>query len=118
MTDSKYGAGPEFDLAVEDDGQWAVVRLRGELDLASAPALAEAVERLAVNGTRSVRLDLTELDFCDSTGISAMLSARARMLDCGGALTVVGVQGKPLRVLALTGVLELLIGQPGNEGKP
>jgi anti-anti-sigma factor len=118
MTDSTSGPDSDFDLRIEDDGRSAVIRLRGELDLATAPLLAEALDRLAVNGARSVRLDLTELEFCDSTGISAMLAARVRMLDCGGALIVRGAQGKPLRVLGMTGVLELLTGQPGTEGKP
>jgi anti-sigma B factor antagonist len=117
MTDSRDGAGPGFDLAVEVDATRAVLRLSGELDLASAPELAEAIERLVADGQRIIELDLGALDFCDSTGVSAMLAARSRILGGGGGLTVTHAQGKPLRVLTMTGVLNLLTGDPGGVGQ-
>jgi len=46
--------------------------LFGELDLASSPALAEALSPVA-RGNGDIRLDLKELSFIDSSGIRALL---------------------------------------------
>jgi anti-sigma B factor antagonist len=57
------------------DGGPAVVSVAGELDIASAPALARAFEGLERSGTRGVAVDLSELTFIDSSGISALATA-------------------------------------------
>jgi ABC-type transporter Mla MlaB component len=50
------------------------LRLIGELDLASAPALTEALT--SIDGDGQLTLDLSELTFIDSTGLHAILQAR------------------------------------------
>ena len=50
------------------------LQLRGELDLVSAPVLETRLEQLQVE-RRSVRLDLSRLEFMDSTGIHLLISA-------------------------------------------
>jgi anti-sigma B factor antagonist len=48
--------------------------LRGELDLYSAPLLRQRLDQLAAS-PQPVRLDLSRLDFADSTGIAALVAA-------------------------------------------
>ena len=60
-------------MEVRDAGRLRV-RLRGELDLATAPALADRLRELGARGER-VLLDLDELAFMDAAGIRLLLAA-------------------------------------------
>jgi anti-sigma B factor antagonist len=64
-------------LALQDAiaGNQHVLKLRGELDLASAPALEKAIVRICESRPRAVTLDLRGLRFIDSTGLHAIISA-------------------------------------------
>ena len=50
-----------------------VLVLHGELDLLSAPELAETFTRLCSQGVRELLLDLRDLQFIDSSGLRALL---------------------------------------------
>jgi anti-sigma B factor antagonist len=54
------------------DGE-TVVTVAGELDLATAPLLADIVDGLRDPGIDTVVLDVTDLEFCDSSGLSALV---------------------------------------------
>jgi anti-sigma B factor antagonist len=61
-----------FDITERDDPDGARrLTLTGELDLASCPKLQERLSELAVP-RRTVRLDLSQLEFMDSTGIATI----------------------------------------------
>lgn len=90
------------------DGGGALLRLAGELDMSSAPELNAAVDRLAAAGERHLLVDLTELTFCDSTGIAAFVRGDNRAAADGGWLRVTGATGRVARVLQVTGLAEVL----------
>src|SRR4051794_1652993 len=79
-----------------------VLRLRGELDLRTVPKLrmrlAEALER----GTGPVIIDLTDVTFIDSTGLSALLNALRRLTRAGRGLVLTLHEGPVLRLLRMT----------------
>lgn len=52
------------------------LRLEGELDIAAAPALEDAVAQLCTDGASEVELDLSQLSFIDSTGLHAILASK------------------------------------------
>jgi anti-anti-sigma factor len=60
-------------LEHEEDGRVHLV-LTGELDLASAPALGDRLARLGAE-EEAVRLDLSRLEFIDSTGLHTLVRA-------------------------------------------
>ena len=64
-------------IEARNEGDWLVLRLRGELDLAHAPLLKREIEGVDVNAATAIVLDLEELQFMDSTGLRAILAARA-----------------------------------------
>src|SRR5262249_26224212 len=100
-----------IDARVEDGGRHRLV-LSGELDLASASALADAVARLCSEGAREIVLDIGELEFIDSTGLRAILSSRVVCAESNCALTVAPeadkVNPQVRRLLQVTGLLERL----------
>ena len=75
-------------FAVRIEGDARVV-VSGELDLATAPQLASAVEVLASAGAQRVVVDLAAVSFIDSTGVSGLLLEQAK-LEANGAVFVLG----------------------------
>jgi anti-sigma B factor antagonist/stage II sporulation protein AA (anti-sigma F factor antagonist) len=62
-----------FDTEVQES--LTVLRLKGELDMAAAPALSDALHRLQHEGAHEIVVDLRELCFLDSMGLSALMEA-------------------------------------------
>ena len=90
-------------------GRVAVVRLRGELDLATGDALLRVLaDALSCDGVQRVEVDLADLDFLDASGVGVLLSFRSQAEAQGKTVGLRRVAGLPLRVLEVTGVLGLL----------
>jgi anti-anti-sigma factor len=67
---------PAFGVEVVRRGRHARITVRGELDIATAPALERAsIEQTRIGG--SVVLDLRELTFIDATGLGLVLRTNA-----------------------------------------
>lgn len=79
------------------------VRLEGELDLAVADRLSEALERAMSEGDRVV-IGLERCTFIDSTGIAIIVKAHRELGKQGRALTVYGASDQVLRILSITGL--------------
>jgi anti-sigma B factor antagonist len=96
----------KMELVLNDStsGQWTVVRVQGELDLHTSPQLRDHV--LALIGEPSVRivLDLSEVDFMDSSSLGMLVTCLKRVRERDGRLVLLGVSGSPMKVLALTGL--------------
>jgi anti-sigma B factor antagonist len=80
----------------------------GELDLASSAALDEELTKVAQSGVAQVIIDLRELEFMDSTGLSTLVKAHQRAEEAGQDLGLVRGPQQVQRLLSLTGVEERL----------
>jgi anti-sigma B factor antagonist len=104
-----------MDLSVStrsDDGV-TTVAIAGELDLSSGDVVARSISRaVRTEGTRAVTVDLAELRFIDSSGISVLLKGRREADEAGLAYRVTGATGIVRQVLGLSGVLEHLSDEP------
>ncbi|MEU8421769.1 STAS domain-containing protein [Micromonospora sp. NPDC048835] len=89
-------------------GGGACLRLAGELDLSTAPELSSAIERLTAAGETRVLLDLTDLTFCDSTGMAVFVRGDNQTAADGGWLRLTGATGSVERVLRVTGLADVL----------
>ncbi|QNP66856.1 STAS domain-containing protein [Streptomyces genisteinicus] len=91
-----------IDLVTHDHG-CAVLVVRGELDLQTAPVLYRRGLDAVGEGTALV-LDLSGVGFCDSSGFNALLRLyRRAVLDGGGAFALVSPPEQISRLLPLTG---------------
>ncbi|MEV6699881.1 STAS domain-containing protein [Streptomyces sp. NPDC051453] len=70
-------------------GGWAVVRVSGEMDLATSPALRQQVHDAVADGRHSLVLDLSQVLFCDSSGVGVLIAARRLMRSCRGELRLI-----------------------------
>ena len=87
----------------------------GELDLASSPALEEELDKVV--GRRPVVVDLRELNFIDSTGLSVLVKANQRAVESDTLFALASTgDGQVDRLLRLTGMSERLrmAGSPGE----
>jgi anti-anti-sigma factor len=93
------------DVRVDDRGPWPVVRLRGEIDLSNADALAEVAEGAVPNSAKGLVLDLSGVTYLDSTGLRLIFRLARRLGDRQQALRLVVPEGARIaRVLTFAGV--------------
>jgi anti-sigma B factor antagonist len=67
-----------FEFETQERGDAAVLRLLGELDLAAVEPLQDELDRLCSNRLSMLTVDLSELDFVDSTGLHLLMRLRTR----------------------------------------
>ena len=98
-----------FSISISDRDGRAVVVIRGELDLATAPDLEAAIKSRLDDG-QDVVVDLRELEFMDSTGLRVLVAAHARVE--GGHQSFLVVRPRPgamiEKILAISGVESVL----------
>ena len=93
----------------EDHGGEVVVRVEGEVDMNTAPALWELLgQALGTNGADPVVLDLSAMSFIDSQGIKTLLRAYRRAQHQADRLVLRSPQPQARKVLEITGLDKVL----------
>jgi anti-sigma B factor antagonist len=91
-----------------DDGV-ARLSISGELDMSTTEDLrAQVAVALGAARLRGLVIDAVDLDFCDSSGIQALVQARSAAVRQGITFQLANVRGVTRRVLQVTGVLDEL----------
>jgi anti-anti-sigma factor len=81
-----------------------LVRLIGELDIATAPQLKRLITSLPVGSGRDVTVDFSDLTYIDAAGLGALLEVRQAVRAAGGSLILTGVSAFTRRLLHITGL--------------
>jgi anti-sigma B factor antagonist len=95
---------PPFRVTMSGTAGRAVISLEGELDLATAPQLRERLVALAERDDTDIVLDLTDLNFVDSTGLSVLVMALNRSRAAGRSITLRNPSASVMRILEITGL--------------
>ena len=95
-----------FEADARQVGDLIVLSLTGELDMATAPELHQAVERAQDQGP--IVVDLRDLTFIDSTGIRALIQVYWAGQDGRSTVSFIRAQPHVQRVLQMAGVEGLL----------
>src|ERR1700728_3114668 len=85
-----------------------VVALSGELDSATAPILRACLTSDELHGTADVEIDLAELTYLDSAGLSLLVQQWRALNASGGSLVVFNASPMALRLFGITGLQPLL----------
>lgn len=93
----------DLDITVEELAQGgSVVRVDGELDLATKEHLEDAVERADASGR--LVIDLTACTFLDSSAVRLLMSTARSAKDAGGTVSLVASDPGILRILEIAAV--------------
>ena len=85
-----------------------VVAVRGEVDISTVPRLNELLTE-ALDKSSTVVVDLTNLDFLDSSGIAALVRAQERASTELAALVLRSPNRAVRRVLSISGVDQVMV---------
>lgn len=117
-------AVPPLDVSLTERGRWVVAEVAGELDFGSCPMLRAALETVLTTQPRPhVAVDLSGLDFCDSSGLGCLVATWKLARGRRGALVVLNPDVHLRRLLAVTGLDQVLPvvaclqmdGEPGDD---
>jgi len=78
-----------FNVTGNGQGDWAVLQVSGELDLVTSPVLRQRVHDEVAEGRHSLVLDLSDVFFCDSSGVGVLIASRRLMSSCQGRLRLI-----------------------------
>lgn len=83
-----------------------LVRLRGDLDIATAPALRERLLALLMlhPGMKALILDLSAVSFCDASGLAVLIGTHRRAALLGITLHLAAPRSRVAELLHLTGL--------------
>ena len=96
---------PEFRIILSRPRDGAVVvAVGGEVDLCSSTTLREKLKEALAEAPDLLVIDLAQVSFIDSTGLSCLVSAAHRTAEVECALAVVAPAGRVRQLIAMTGI--------------
>jgi anti-sigma B factor antagonist len=96
-------------IVVSPAGSWVcVVAARGEIDIYTGPALRDVLKDALASGSGEVVIDMADVSFIDSSGLSVIIGAHKRAEDSGIDLVLRNPTARVVRLLELTGLNRVL----------
>lgn len=96
------------EIKSENNGDAMVYKLRGSLDMATAPSVRAALVEAADEGKHDIIVDCSMLEYLDSTGLGALIGAHKRASEHGGRLRIIVNDGPIQRLFSITGLMTVL----------
>lgn len=94
-----------FTLERHDSLQAAVLHVEGDIDAATVPALREALEGLIATGHPNIVLDLSHVDYVDSSALGLLVWLDRRLQDGLGRVLLAGARRDVRRILAMSRIV-------------
>lgn len=96
-------------VGLESEERHVVIRVGGEMDLDRAPMLRDALHTVITRPgcPAEIVVDLSELTFCDSSGLNALIQSRRTAQDHGRRISLRAPSPQILHLLELTGTENL-----------
>jgi anti-sigma B factor antagonist len=97
------GVSEQPDQVTQVDGV-PVVKAAVEVDATNAKDLRSAILAAIGTGTERLIVDMSDTEFCDSTGLNVLVRTHKRLEDAGGELLLVATEPTLLRIFKVTGM--------------
>jgi anti-sigma B factor antagonist len=81
-----------------------VIKLEGEVDVYTAPQLKQQMISLLESGTKQIVIDLTKVEYFDSTALGVLIGGLKRMRERDGNLSLICPNPRIRRVFEITGL--------------
>ena len=108
MDKTRFIQQGELEIRVDNESGAEVLSLYGELDHSNAQVFESALLGAEVRDTEAIILDLSGLEFCDSTGLGVIIRAVTRSRQDSDRLVMLRAQDQVQRLLAISGLEEHL----------
>jgi len=93
-----------YDLATDGSAR---IEAQGEIDVATAPELRDALYRLIDRGEKDICVDMKGVTFIDSSGLGALVASLKRARQGDADITITNLAGASRKVFEITGLLEV-----------
>lgn len=97
----------ELEVTTTDIGDYTVIKLKGEVDIYTAPSLRETIVDTVEKGRYKIVVDLDDVNFLDSTGLGVLVGGLKRVKQHDGELGIICNQEKVLRIFKITGLTKI-----------
>ncbi len=97
----------ELDLDVTEQNGVAVLAVKGEVDVYTAPRLREKLVERVTQGKHRIVVNLEGVEFLDSTGLGVLVGGLKRVRSHDGSLQLVCTQEKILKIFRITGLTKV-----------
>ena len=105
----------ELNVSSRSQGDHELVIATGEIDLYTAPRLQSEIAAVIASAAPASRviIDMSGVEFCDSTGMNALLGALRRVRERGGELELATPRPAIMKILQVTGLDSVFTITPG-----
>ena len=108
---------PHFELTEDDSVTGThVINVRGEIHVQTAPRFSQGLTDAIENGKTAIVLDLSHVEFIDSTGLSVLLNGLRQVVAAHGRMAVVCANPTVLRLFQITSLDETFDIFPARPG--
>lgn len=104
-----------FSIAVRQSGSVSLVEVRGRFTSFESKAFRDLIHGLLRQGQRNIILNLTHLEYLDSSGIGELARSYVSVVKQGGAVRVVGLAQKVEEILKITQLYQVFPEFPDEE---
>lgn len=94
----------DINVAAREEAGKSVLAVTGEVDVHTAPELDAALTQVVEAGKYQIVVDLSGVEFLDSTGLGVLVKALKRVREHDGALAVVATTDRISKVFRITGL--------------
>ncbi|CAN5591666.1 anti-sigma factor antagonist BldG [soil metagenome] len=98
-----------MDLSLDhrSEGDRTILEVGGEVDVYTAPKLRERLVELVGEGHYKIIVDMTKVEFLDSTGLGVLVGGLKRVRSHDGTLALVCNQERILKIFRITGLTKV-----------
>src|SRR5246127_4810642 len=97
----------ELRFSIEPHGASVVVSVQGELDITSSQRFDDCLSEAAAESDQGI-LDMSEVDFMDTTALAVIVAHWRRQVDAGGRFLLAGARYRYTKALWITGLADRL----------
>lgn len=94
----------ELRLQTREEGPYTVIEVHGEVDVYTAPRLREQIVECVQSGQHHIVVDMSGVEFLDSTGLGVLVGGLKRVRVHGGSMRLVTSNPSVEKIFRITGL--------------
>ncbi len=105
----------DLSLETREMADRTILAVGGEIDVYTAPKLRDQISALVSDGVYDLVIDLSAVDFLDSTGLGVLVGGLKKVRSHDGSLSLVCSQERLLRIFRITGLAKVFVIHPDTD---